>query len=116
MKIYGSDYESSVRIQIDLVSKNLPQVGEKNTLVLIQCFNEQGEEIPYEHIRTCISKKARGPKEVFKWLKDHIGNLTNIAHYGHNDCGKANSKEESTNNQNPIDHDEDGKPIYFCKP
>jgi len=116
MKIEGSCYESSVRIQIDLVTKNLPLTDEKSTVVLIKCLNEQGEEIPYEHTATCISKKAKGPAQLFKWLKDHIGNLTQIAHYGHNDCGKANSEKNSTYTQNPVDHDENGKPIYFCKP
>lgn len=116
MKIDGYDYESSVRIQMDLVTKNVPQEGGKNAIVIIKCFNEQGEDIPFEKTSTCISTiKGLGTKAVFKWLKDHIGNLTAIAHYGHNDCGKANSEEESTNNQNPIDHDKDGKPIYFCK-
>jgi len=91
MKIDGYDYESSVRIQLDLVTKNVPQVGETNTVVIISCFNEQGEEIPFEHISTCISTtNGLGTKAVFKWLKDHIGNLTEIAHRGHNDCGKAN--------------------------
>jgi len=91
MKIYGSDHESSVRIQIDLVSKNVPQVGNKNTVVIIKCFNEQGEDIPFENVQTCISTtKGLGTKAVFKWLEDHIGNLTRIAHYGHNDAGKSN--------------------------
>ena len=91
MKIDGYDYESSVRIQLDLVTKNVPQVGEKNTVVIISCFNEQGEAIPFEHTSTCISTtKGLGTKAVFKWLKDHIGNLTAIAHRGHNSCGKAN--------------------------
>ena len=116
MKMDGYNYESSVRIQIDLVTKNVPQEGEKNAIAIIRCFNEQGDDIPFEKISTCISTtEGLGAKAVFKWLKDHIGNLTNIAHYGHNNCGKANSKEESTHTQNPIDHDRDGKPIYFCK-